>query len=504
MSRILCGALALVQALAGAAYAQDVEYVAGSTEPRVQLTGEHFQISAYGTYFATPTPAATLSRYGVLGTDLGHPVTFGDRTLLFFGDTVGAYRNGDRYFNPLPGPNGAGDSIGFIPNTAFDGCRYISDVDQQLARAVAVPQVRPDGCPMIQFYTNPFRGPYDHVFQPLVISGLLAGESQATFRVPKTALLQNDRLYVFYTTKIQDASPVARFVLQSIVARSDQSPLVWSDSNPPSFTRLYTVSSHEPAVDPANPPDERGDTGKFIDAASAVLDTPTLANLRLMPGLPQGLQRGPAVVFVWGRSWRVGMSGLYLAAFSVSDIDAGPSHWFYYTGASAWSRDERAAAPLPGVTSDLEGYSVGWSSPLRRFVLMRDGAGQIAVQFSTTPWGPWSGPQVVFSRTDTWGSKLLHSPGDAIVQSLIPIYSRDGSPMVLMSDPGVPYAPNLLDRVTENPDGSITLFYTMSTWNPYQVFLMSSTFRPPPCDVGRDCRRSGDPETPGQRLASKL
>ena len=35
----------------------------------------------------------------------------------------------------------------------------------------------------------------------------------------------------------------------------------------------------------------------------------------------------------------------------------------------------------------------------------------------------------------------------------------------------------LIDTYTQNPDGSVTLYYTLSTWNPYQVFLMSSTVR---------------------------
>jgi hypothetical protein len=67
------------------------------------------------------------------------------------------------------------------------------------------------------------------------------------------------------------------------------------------------------------------------------------------------------------------------------------------------------------------------------------------------------------------------------VQSLVPIYNRDGSRVELPDgDTGVPYGPNLIDKFTQNPDGTVTLYYTMSTWNPYQVFLMSSTFRKAP------------------------
>ena len=84
----------------------------------------------------------------------------------------------------------------------------------------------------------------------------------------------------------------------------------------------------------------------------------------------------------------------------------------------------------------------------------------------------------VLSNNDTWVTKLLHHPGaDPLVQSLIPIYDRNGNPVALPdSDTGVPYSPSLLETFTQHSDGSVTLYYTLSTWNPYQVFLMSSTF----------------------------
>jgi hypothetical protein len=65
-----------------------------------------------------------------------------------------------------------------------------------------------------------------------------------------------------------------------------------------------------------------------------------------------------------------------------------------------------------------------------------------------------------------------------MVQSLVPVYDRNGSPVPFPdSDPGVFYSPTVIDKPTQNPDGSVTLYYTLSTWNPYQVFLVSSTFR---------------------------
>ena len=67
---------------------QNFSIVPGSTEPRIQLTGEHFQIFSNGKYFTDSVPGQTMSRYGVFGTDLGYPVTYPDKILLLFGDTM--------------------------------------------------------------------------------------------------------------------------------------------------------------------------------------------------------------------------------------------------------------------------------------------------------------------------------------------------------------------------------------------------------------------------------
>ena len=473
----LAGVLAALVLSAVRVDAQDVEYVAGSTTPRVQLTGEHFQITLDSTYFWTKTQGETLSRYGVLGTDLGHPVVLSDKILLLFGDTVGAYRSGDRYFMSR-GNDGASDSIGYIDDTDFSQCRYIGDVADALARGVREPAVAAAGCPVIRFYTNPTRAFDEHVFKPLIISGLAGDESQSTFRVPTGGIVYNDRLYVFFTTQQQDARPVNAFVLQSILARSDQSPGAWSDTFPPSFTKLFTVSSHEAIADPANPP-AVGDTGKFIFMPAMMMTGPQIAAAGLMRSMPVELRSARDVVFVWATSWKVSESNVYLAAFSAGDLEAGTSAWFYYAGNGRWSREEKDAARLLS-NDDATHPSVAWNEELGRFVMMRGANGRIVAQFSTAPWGPWSDPAVVFSSADAWWSRLMHQPGsDQMVQSIEPIYSRDGSRFSMPDDErGAAYNPNVLHRSTKNADGSVTIYYTLSTWNPYQVFLMSSTFRP--------------------------
>lgn len=475
----LCAAVAVLLG-AQPAFSQGIQFVSGSTTPLVQLTGEHFQIQADDVYFSAPTSSATLSRYGVVGTDLGHSLVFPDKIVFFFGDTVGAYRTGDRYYVSRGNPAGTGDSIGYIPNVDWSQCRYIGDVADQLAKGVRSPSVNPDACPTLRFFTNPLRGVDEHVFKPFVISGLAPDESQGTFRVPTSAIAYDDRVYVFATTKFQDARPLDHFWLQSIVAKSDQSPIVWSDTNPPTFSKLYTVTSHATIDDPANPPDAKEDAGKLMSVRAVVMDVGAIADAGLTRNLPRELQIAD-VAFLWGSSWHATLSNLYLAAVSMRDIEAGTAKWFYYAGNNRWSSTEKDAVELLA-TNDLTHHAVAWNAELGRFVLMRGAEGKIVAQFSTAPWGPWSTPVTVFSRADEWFGKLLHRPGaDGIVQSLVPIYNRDGSRVEMPDgDTGVPYSPNVIDKFTRNADGSVTLYYTLSTWNPYQVLLMSSTFRKVP------------------------
>lgn len=465
--------------------AQEITLVPGSTIPRVQLSGEHFQIETDGVYFTAPTQSATLSRFGMVGTDLGRPLTVGDRIFLFFGDTAGAYPLGDRYFSSRGIPAGSGDSFGILPNEDFAACRYIEDVVAQIQRRVAAPVGDMRGCPSLSVLLNPLRASNEHVFKPLVIDGLGEDESMGMFRVPTAVVEHNGAVYVFATTKFQDSQPAGAFWLQSVLAKSTQAPAVWNDANPPAFRRLHTVSSHAAIVDPANPPPIEQDAGKFMNLATVAMDAGQIADLRLTRFLPRELQTSD-VVFVWGRGWHPQNSDMYLAAFARNDIEAGPAAWFYYAGNGTWTRSEAAAAGLLAAT-DVSQQDVTWNAALARFVLLRGAAARIVAQFSTTPWGPWSAPITVIDNQNPWLARLLHRAGEnRIADGLVPIYNADGTLQVREEERGVPYGPNVLDRYTVNADGSVTLYYTLSTWNPYQVFLVSSTFGP--ATAGRSFR----------------
>jgi uncharacterized protein (TIGR03437 family) len=420
----------------------------------------------------------TLSRYGVLGADLGYPIVYPDKIVLLFGDTLGVYTDASMKYYLTPG-SGGNDSIGYIPNVDPSQCHYISAVDHALSQGLSKPSVSTAGCPAIHFYEDPQRGSTDHIFKTTTISGLNSGEDLGPFRTPSGAFDYNGSLYMFYIVDAQSATP--HFALESILAKADQPAANWSDTNPPTFTRLYTVSTHPAVADPNNPPPEANDYGKFMFDPVVPLNAATLSEAGITPNLPPSLQNAEEVVFVFGSSWQYDRSNLYLAAFSAADVEAGTTKWFYYAGQSngtaTWTTDEKSAAALLSDPADIGNHSVVWNEALHKFVLM---ANHVTARFSATPWGPWSDPILVFGPQSEWATKLIHHPGvDPITRSLVTIYNPNTGEVADLNsnDPGVPYGPYLIDKYTQNTDGSVNLFYTMSTWNPYEVFLVSSTFQ---------------------------
>jgi len=155
----------------------------------------------------------------------------------------------------------------------------------------------------------------------------------------------------------------------------------------------------------------------------------------------------------------------------------------YYTGSCGgmplWSAHEVDARPLlwPGALGEL---SVRWVPELERDVLMamsspEDPIGAaVWMRTARQPWGPWSARRQVFDWVqDGMGYRRPDRAGKFIHDaSVIPDDHRGDC----IFDPqcgsgGAAYAPYLHDvrRIGER----VTLRYTLSTWNPYQVMLMS-------------------------------
>jgi len=155
-------------------------------------------------------------------------------------------------------------------------------------------------------------------------------------------------------------------------------------------------------------------------------------------------------------------------------------------GVPAWSAREEDAVPLfyPAAIGEL---SVRWNAVLNRWVCMYmsgpwDPIGlAVVLRVSPTPWGPWSRRRLVL---DWWMDGLGHRT-DASQRRIKDgwfIHDGDANPPDGMGDDiigdrqgnkgGAAYAPYQLPPHTDRTPSGATLYYLLSTWNPYQVMQM--------------------------------
>ncbi|MBV9440682.1 MAG: DUF4185 domain-containing protein [Candidatus Eremiobacteraeota bacterium] len=203
------------------------------------------------------------------------------------------------------------------------------------------------------------------------------------------------------------------------------------------------------------------------------------ATPRPIPGLPAG---GPYVL-MWGTGW-YRHSDAYLALRPIGSFERGTGTWYYAGPAGApasvaWTHDETRAKPIVsnGTMGDI---SVTWCSALNVWLMTYDSRPPaldgIVFQWSTTPWGPWSSPQVIFNavRDGAMGT-FIHDPrirpDDGLAGPVIG--SGQAHPDKVR---GGAYAPYVVERWTQLRGSELTIYFTLSTWNPYVVDLMRATF----------------------------
>lgn len=190
---------------------------------------------------------------------------------------------------------------------------------------------------------------------------------------------------------------------------------------------------------------------------------------------------------------------------------------------------EQAAAPLPGSLSAgssfescLGYYSVRFVGVLGKWLMLYacdTGKGNwVFMRTSASPWGPWTEPLPITRHPEGYCTYLHAAPDPAMLHTTSlngPLsttrddtaFARPGAPYpgcwpnpfddeirerrvllrkdnsasaddeegkVAVRKAGAPYAPFLLPEAYAKrlPNGRVVLFYTLSTWNPYQTILM--------------------------------
>jgi len=87
--------------------------------------------------------------------------------------------------------------------------------------------------------------------------------------------------------------------------------------------------------------------------------------------------------------------------------------------------------------------------------------GGVSMRSAALPWGPWSDRQIVFDAVKEGYTKFIHWPG------------KDNlSDPLRESTPGGPYGPYVVEKFTKGDLGRSTVYFTLSTWNPYTTVLM--------------------------------
>jgi hypothetical protein len=312
--------------------------------------------------------------------------------------------------------------------------------DSDDAVAVTRADADPERCLDLVFYTD-HRGEYEPVE--------LAGFDLGSFDVPTSAFVLNGATFGTFAT---NATGIPRHPTRSVLAVAEHFPEQLT------FTYLADL--------PAS---------KMTNVSPVLVDDDWRPSLR------------PTKALFFGTGRYRSARNVFLAVFPLADIRAGVHVWYAGRGrvsGEKWSPAEEDAHPIFARDGSpcMGEISVAWNRYLDRWVMLYncDRPRGILFRVAPEPWGPWSEPDVLFDpRADHGYCVFIHDehPEKHCAQgSLNPsdnLISRDHGSQSY----GGEYGPYLIDDLTR---GDVThrttrVYFTLSTWNPYQVVLMTST-----------------------------
>jgi hypothetical protein len=310
-----------------------------------------------------------------------------------------------------------GDTVGFsfLTATGADSVAFTTDTN-------------PEECLRLQFITSK-AGQYS----PPRIPGVSLGP----FEVPTGGFSANGNIYVFFTTDHTFAKTMGR----SVLARSTDYAQ--------NFTHIYDLSRE-----------------KFINVAPVVVENSAVH------GLPQQSGKG---VLLWG-SGIYRKSNPYLAYLSLDRVEDRDALRYYSgldnNGVARWSSSETDAIPLFHQAC-LGELSVAWNQYLHKWLMLYNCKSPRGVNFRVAdyPWGPWSEPQVLFNaQRDGGRCHFIHASWLSRWCDTVNDFGRGFTS-------GGSYGPYMIPAFFSGNQRTSTIYYVLSTWNPYQVVLMKSTLK---------------------------
>jgi len=248
--------------------------------------------------------------------------------------------------------------------------------------------------------------------------------------VPTGAFSHGGAIYVFYSTA--ELSPLE---MRGSYLAMWRTP---STTGLPTYDILHRVDHRFDATGPLR--------GQFINIAPLVV--------------------GDHVYLYGTGAYRT--SPVHLARKRLTALESPGGFERYDAATGAWVTSTATAAPVVA-TPALGELSVRYFPSIDRYVMLDQevtAGNRIAARFARAPEGPWSEPVTVASMSDAAFTARhccigTDCPGERMIEC----------------DRAAFYAPHMLPTATRNADGSFSITFLVSTWVPYNVALMTATFR---------------------------
>ncbi len=315
-----------------------------------------------------------------------------------------------------------GDTAGSVPD-GRDSIAFTRDTD-------------PEACPQLTWVADGAK------FRPIQAAGV----SLAYFEVPTTGFSANGAMYVFVWTDHKDLFKKDAQGNELFSNPLGHAALLRSDDFGRTFRLIW---------------DRLGDNLIYLSAA--------LVDNSNVPGASETKGQG---LLIFG-SGKYRASSPYLAYVPLDVVEQKPRVVYFKgldrsSGKPTWGA-QSAATPVfqhPCVGE----LSVTWNSNLRQWLMLYncDNPSGVVARVADQPWGPWSAPAVLFDPATDAGSCYFIRGNPDCGPATDPFSPANGGP-------GGVYAPYIIPRFTRGGPQTTTVYYTLSTWNPYQVVLMKST-----------------------------
>jgi hypothetical protein len=421
-----------------------LSWITNSSVKLEQINGDvDWEAKAQGSNL--PTASLTVTRFHILGNGLGYSFEDNGKLLFLFGDTISENTTNWNYH--------AADPLAWSTNT--DG---------------ETPLV-------LNFFTN---HPITNVlaqFTPIFVQP--AGIEMGPDDVPNSGISLSNGVFLVCNTGSDASNTNAPPQTNdfSVLVTFDEAGL-WSSTNTLGakfFTTNRVISALTTNLDGKNPLQ-----GHFINVSMR--------------------EYGANVMMFGTGEYRSG--DVFLCMIPTANFVSGAGTLYFAglaNGQPAWSNDESNCVPVvqdnptngppwPNDGGSAGNVSVVCPPGLGLWLMTYDGGRSaesatshttgVYFSYATQPWGPWSKPQLIFNKSrDNGLGYFIYSPDTNQYHDLAlagPTVDPTTSPP--LTTPGGDFAPIMIERFTRVTNSTLLIYYTLSTWNPYAVVKMRSSF----------------------------